>query len=139
MNKARVLFLCVGNSCRSQMAEAVVNARLGDRWEAFSAGSHPEGYVHPMAIKVLSEIGIDHQGRSKSIEEFRNVPFNLVVICCDQGDDQCPVWLGTEKVVHHPFPDPYMVTGSEAEKMAAYRSVRDRILEDIPLELAKLH
>src|SRR4030042_5399307 len=88
MNKARVLFLCVGNSCRSQMAEAIVNNRLGDKWEALSAGSHPEGYVHPLAIKALSEIGIDHQGRSKSVEEFRNVPFDLVVICFDQDDEQ---------------------------------------------------
>jgi arsenate reductase len=118
------------------MAEAIVNANLGDRWEAFSAGSRPEGYVHPLAIKALSEIGIDHQGRSKSIEEFRSIQFNLVVILCDQDDDQCPVWLGKGKVVHHPFVDPAMASGSDEEKMAAYRSVRDRILEEIPSELA---
>ena len=73
--KKKILFLCSGNSCRSQMAEAIVNARLGETWQAFSAGTHPAGYVHPQALAALSEIGIRHTGRSKPVDEFRAVDF----------------------------------------------------------------
>lgn len=127
MDKARVLFLCTGNSCRSQIAEAIVNARLGVRWQAYSAGSRPSGYVHELALKVLSEIGIDHHGRSKSLEEFRDLPFDLVVTLCDQAEDECPVWLGSGKRVHLPFPDPAKVFGTEDTQIAAFRDVRDAI------------
>ena len=113
------------------MAEAIVNARLGDRWEAFSAGSHPSGYVHPLALKVLSEMGIDHHGRSKSIDEFRGQSFDIVVTLCDQADDECPVWLGKGRNLHNPFPDPTKVTGGEAEKKAAFREVRDGITAEV--------
>jgi arsenate reductase len=131
MNKARVLFLCTGNSCRSQMAEAIVNSRLGDRWEAFSAGSHPVGFIHPLVIKALSEIGIEHLGRSKSLEEFQGLSFDLVVTLCDQAADECPVWLGKGRRVYVPFPDPAKVTGDETEIMAAFREVRDGIAKEI--------
>ncbi len=127
MSIKRVLFLCTGNSCRSQMAEAIVNTLLGDRWEASSAGSHPAGYVHPFAVKVLSEIGIEHQGRSKPIDEFRLQKFDLVVTLCDQADAECPVWLGSGRRIHLPFPDPAGVTGTEDQQMAAFRVVRDAI------------
>jgi arsenate reductase len=137
MNKARVLFLCTGNSCRSQMAEAIVNSRLGDRYEAFSAGSHPTGFVHPLAIKALSEIGIEHQGTSKSIDEFQGLSFDLVVSLCDQAADECPVWLGKGRRVHVPFPDPAKVTGDEMEIMAAFREVRDGIAKEIIQLLAQ--
>ena len=136
MRKKRVLFLCTGNSCRSQIAEAVVNTRLSDRWEAFSAGSKPAGYIHPLVFKVLSEIGIEHQGRSKSIEEFRGLPFNLVVTLCGEGEDECPHWLGKGKQFHMPFPDPAKVTGSELEKLVAFRVVRDGITEEITGKLS---
>ena len=137
MNKSKVLFLCTGNSCRSQMAEAIINARLGDRWEAFSAGSHPTGYVHGLAVKVLSEIGIDHQGRSKSIDEFQGLSFDLVVTLCDQAADECPVWLGKGRRIHMPFPDPAKVNGNEEEAMAAFREVRDGISKEIIQLLSK--
>ena len=91
MTTRTVLFLCTGNSCRSQLAEAIVNARLGDEWEAVSAGTHPSGYVHPNAIRVLKEIGVEHQGRSKNADEFRTVPFDLVVTVCDSAAEECPV------------------------------------------------
>ena len=136
MIKSRVLFLCTGNSCRSQIAEAIVNARPGDHWEAFSAGSHPVGYIHPLALKVLSEIGIDHHGRSKSMDEFRGQEFDVVVTLCDQADDECPVWLGKGKIWHRPFPDPACVTGCEDEKLAAFRDVRDGIAKEIAALLA---
>ena len=137
MNKLRVLFLCTGNSCRSQMAEAIVNSRLCDRWEAFSAGSRPAGYVHPLALKALSEIGIDHHGRSKSIAEYFGQSFDVVVTLCDQAEDECPVWLGKGRILHRPFPDPANVSGSETEKLAAFREVRDEIAYEVAGLLAR--
>jgi arsenate reductase (thioredoxin) len=128
MDKKRVLFLCTGNSCRSQLAEAIANAKFYDQWEAFSAGSHPAGYVHQLAIQSLAELGIVHQGRSTSIDEFSGQPFDLVVTLCDQAADECPVWLGQGEKIHLPFPDPAKTTGLEADKMFAIRSVRDGIM-----------
>jgi arsenate reductase len=130
--KKRVLFLCTGNSCRSQMAEAIVNARLGDEWEAVSAGVKPAGFVHPLALRALAEIGITHQGYSKPVEEFRQAPFDLVVTVCDSAAEECPVWLGQGKRLHQSFPDPAKATGTEEEKMAAFRQVRDDIASQIP-------
>jgi arsenate reductase len=128
MSKKTVLFLCTGNSCRSQIAEALTTARLGDAWQAFSAGSRPAGFVHPMALQVLDEIGIRHSGRSKSMDEFRGQPFDLVVTVCDDNTEQCPVWLGKGKQVHLGFPDPAAATGSDQEKLTVFRSVRDDML-----------
>jgi len=130
--KHKVLFLCTGNSCRSQLAEAIVNSRLGDEWEAVSAGTNPTGYVHPKALQVLQEIGINHQGRSKNVSEFRTAPFDLVITVCDSAAEECPVWLGTGRRAHSSFPDPAKVTGSEGEILAAFRQVRDSIVEKIP-------
>jgi len=135
----RVLFLCTGNSCRSQIAEAVVNHSLGDQWQAFSAGTEPAGYVHPMAIQVLAEIGIHHQGLSKSVEQFWNEPLDLVITVCDGAAENCPVWLGQGKRFHMGFIDPAKTLGSDAEKLAVFRQVRDEIqtqviefLENLP-------
>ena len=116
----QVLFLCTGNSCRSHLAEAIVNARLSDEWSAVSAGTQPAGYVHPLAIRVLAEIGIEHQGRSKSVDEFRNVPFDLVVTVCDSAAEECPVWLGQGKRVHLGFPDPAKATGTDEEVLTSF-------------------
>ena len=129
MSKRRVLFLCTGNSCRSQMAEAITNARYGDRWEAFSAGTAPAGYVHPKALQVLAEWGITHHGRSKHVDEVRGLDFDfdLVVTVCDDAYEQCPVWLGKGQVLHRGFPDPAKATGTEAEVLAVFRRVRDAI------------
>lgn len=127
MHQRQVLFLCTGNSCRSQMAEALVNARLGDRWAAVSAGTQPAGYVHPLALAALAEIGIVHQGRSKLADEYRGVAFDLVVTVCDSAAEECPVWLGPGSRVHHSFPDPAKATGTEAEIMEEFRRVRDAI------------
>lgn len=137
MTKRKVLFLCTGNSCRSQLAEAIVNARLGNEWEADSAGTQPAGYVHPMAIRVLAEIGIEHQGRSKSVDEFRGVPFDLVVTVCDSAAEECPVWLGQGQRVHLGFPDPAKATGTDEEVLAVFRVVRDSIAQKIPALLAE--
>ena len=130
--KRKVLFLCTGNSCRSQMAEAIVNARLGAEWEAVSAGTKPAGYVHPKAIAVLAEIGIQHEGRSKLADEFRSAEFDLVVTVCDSAAEECPVWLGKGKRVHHSFPDPAIT-----DDMDDFRKVRDEIAQVIPTILEK--
>jgi arsenate reductase len=130
--KRKVLFLCTGNSARSQMAEAIVNARLGDRWEASSAGTRPTGFVHPLALQVLREIGIDHAGSSKGIEGFRQTPFDLVVTVCDSAAEDCPLWLGEGHRRHLGFPDPAKAGGSETEALAAFRRVRDQIATMIP-------
>lgn len=127
----KVLFLCTGNSCRSQMAEAIVNARMGDGWQAFSAGTKPAGYVHPLALAALAELGIDHQGRSKLADEYRGVAFDLVVTVCDAAAEDCPVWLGQGRRVHHSFPDPAKATGTDEEIMQAFRNVRDAIEKEI--------
>jgi len=135
----QVLFLCIGNSARSQMAEAIVNARMGEQWKAFSAGTQPTGYVHPNAIRVLAEVGIDiSSARSKSAEEFRDAAFDLVVTVCDDAAENCPVWLGEGKRVHLGFPDPAKATGTGEQIMAVFRKVRDDIARRIP-QLLKEH
>ena len=132
--KRKVLFLCTGNSCRSQMAEAIVNARMGETWEAVSAGTQPAGYVHPKAIEALREIGIQHTGRSKRADEFQGVDFDIVVTVCDSAAEECPVWLGKGKRVHHSFPDPAKAEGTNEQVMDVFRAVRN----DIEIEMVKL-
>ena len=134
MMKRKVLFLCTGNSCRSQLAEGIINARLGDTWEAVSAGTKPAGHVHPRALAALSEIGIQHEGRSKLADEFKGVDFDLVVTVCDSAAEECPIWLGKGKRTHHSFPDPASAEGSDEEIMNVFRAVRD----DIEKEMIKL-
>jgi len=130
--RARVLFLCTGNSCRSQMAEGLVNHFLNEEWEAYSAGTEPAGYVHPLAVQVMQEIGVDISGqRSKSVEEFREADFDLVVTVCDDAAENCPVWLGQGRKVHIGFPDPARATGTHAEQLALFRQVRDAIRQQI--------
>lgn len=130
--KQRVLFLCTGNSARSQMAEGMVNHFLGAEWEAYSAGTHPAGYVHPLAIQAMLELGIDISGqRSKSTDEFRDAHFDLVVTVCDDAAENCPVWLGQGQVVHIGFPDPARATGGHLEQLAVFRQVRDAIRQQV--------
>jgi arsenate reductase len=128
----QVLFLCTGNSCRSHLAEAIVNARLNDDWRAVSAGTHPAGYVHPLALRALAELGIEHRGESKHVDQFRTAPFDLVVTVCDSAAEECPVWLGQGKRVHLGFPDPAKATGTDEEIMHVFRAVRDDMLMKIP-------
>jgi arsenate reductase (thioredoxin) len=127
----KVLFLCKGNSCRSQMAEAIVNQRV-EGWQAFSAGTKPAGYVHPKALQVLEEVGLPHSGRSKHPDELREVSFDLVVTVCDSAAEECPVWLGQGKRLHSSFSDPAKAEGSEEQVLAEFRRVRDEIMEKIP-------
>ena len=128
----KVLFLCTGNSCRSHMAEAIVNDQMGAQWLAVSAGTKPAGYVHPKAIAVLKEIGITHSGESKLADQFRDWDLDLVVTVCNSAAEECPVWLGKGRRVHHSFPDPADATGTEEEIMEVFRQVRDDIARKIP-------
>jgi arsenate reductase len=126
VSKRKVLFLCTGNSCRSQMAEAIVNARLGNEWEAVSAGTKPTGYVHSKALAALAEIGIQHAGRSKMVDEFRGADYDLVVTVCDSAAEECPIWLGKGKRLHRSFPDP-----AKTDNMDDFRKVRDDIAREM--------
>jgi arsenate reductase len=117
------------------LAEAIVNARLGDTWEAVSAGTKPAGYTHPLAIQVLAEIGIDHIGRSKHADEFRGVDFDVVITVCDDAAENCPIWLGKGKRVHIGFDDPAKFEGTNEQLMVVFRRVRDEIAEKIPAYL----
>ena len=122
----KVLFLCTGNSCRSQMAEAIVNARMGESWHAVSAGTKPAGYIHEKALAARSEIGIQHTGSSKRVDEFQGVDFDLVVTVCDSAAEECPIWLGKGKRVHHSFTDPALTND-----MNVFRAVRDEIEKEM--------
>lgn len=125
-DKKRVLILCTGNSCRSQMAEGLVNAYLGDDWLAFSAGTAPSGSVHPLAIQAMAELDIDiSQSTTESVEDFRELRPDLVVTVCDSAAKNCPVWIGDEEVEHMPFDDPTKIIGSESDRISACRQVRD--------------
>jgi arsenate reductase len=127
-----VLFLCTGNSCRSQMAEALVNARYPE-WKAYSAGVKPAGYVHELALAALKEIGITHSGRSKHIDELPTRDFDLVVTVCDSAAEECPVWPGKAgRRVHHGFVDPAKAGGTREEQMQVFRQVRSEMLEVVP-------
>jgi len=109
-----------------------VNSRMGEEWEAFSAGSHPTGFVHPQALQVLAEIGIQHHGRSKLMDEFRGRTFDLVVTVCDEAGETCPIWLGKGEKAHMGFPDPAEATGSEEEILNTFRSVCNDMNRKIP-------
>jgi arsenate reductase len=132
MNQKTVLFLCTGNSCRSQMAEAIVNTRYTE-WKAYSAGIKPAGYVHEMAIEALNEIGISHVGESKHINDLPTKDFDLVVTVCDSAAEECPVWPGKAgRRVHHSFVDPAKAEGTRDERVQVFRQVRGEMLEVIP-------
>jgi arsenate reductase len=133
-----VLFLCTGNSARSQLAEAIVNARHAESWHAFSAGVKPAGYVHPLAIQALQEIGITHMGESKHIDDLPGKDFDLVVTVCDSAAEECPVWPGRAgRRIHHGFDDPAKAEGTDEQRLAVFRRVRDEILQELPRLLSQ--
>ena len=128
----RVLILCTGNSCRSQMAEYLWNQIGQGAWQAESAGSNPAGYVHPLAIKAMSEIGLDLSGAtSKHVDQFVEQPIDLAVTVCDSAKESCPVLPYVKETLHWPFEDPADATGSEEEQLELFRKVRDQIRERI--------
>lgn len=132
MEKLRLLILCTGNSCRSQMAEGLVNHFLGGRWQAYSAGVAPSDSVHPLAIEAMAELDIDLSGRTpKSVESYRDLDPDLVVTVCDSAAENCPAWVGWGEKTHMPVADPTKVAGTEPERMEACRRVRDQLREQL--------
>src|SRR5690242_1645529 len=126
-DRKRVLILCTGNSARSQMAEGLLRDLAGDRFEVFSAGTKPS-HVRPEAIAAMRDLGIDISGhRSKSVDEFAQQPLDYVITVCDNARESCPVYPASVQRIHWGFEDPAAVTGSEEERMKAFRKIRDQI------------
>lgn len=139
MDKQKILFLCTGNSARSQMAEAFVRKYADDRFEAHSAGLEPKG-LNPFTVKVMNEVGIDISGQtSKGVDTYLGkMLFQYLVTVCDDADKNCPtVWPGVNTRMHWSFQDPAAVEGSEEEKLAKFREVRDLIEAKIKSWLAE--
>lgn len=128
MKKKKVLFLCTGNSARSQLAEAILRTIAGERYEVYSAGLEPKG-VHPLAIQVLHEQGIDTAAlRSKNLNEYvGKMSFDTLITLCSDAEERCPFFPGSGVRLHWPFDDPAAVKGTAEEKLTAFRQVRDQI------------
>ncbi len=125
--KTKVLFLCTGNSCRSQMAEGLLRSMAADRFEVFSAGTNPQG-LNPRAVIAMTELGIDiSQQKSRHVDEFLHSGINTVITVCDNARENCPVFPGQAKIMHWSFDDPAQATGSDDERMTVFRRVRDEI------------
>lgn len=128
-SKLRVLFVCTGNSCRSQMAEGWLRHLARDRFEVFSAGTHPTS-VHPLAVQVMGERGVDLSAhRSKSVDAFLCQPFDYVIAVCGSAKEECPVFPGSAQRLHWDIEDPTSRAGTETEALEAFRAVRDRLRE----------
>jgi arsenate reductase len=128
MNIPKVLILCTGNSCRSHMAEGILRERAGDLIEVFSAGSSPAGYVHPNAIEVMKEIGIDIADHtSKHLGPFIDAGITTVITVCDNANESCPVFPGSVNRYHWPFEDPPRAVRDGESEIDAFRRIRDEI------------
>jgi len=125
--KKRVLFLCTGNSCRSQMADGLINHDFAGRIEAFSAGTEPHG-LNPQAVRVMAEVGIDISGFSSDhLSRYQGENFDYVITLCGDANEKCPLYFGGVKRIHIGFDDPPRATGTEEEILVVYRRVRDEI------------
>jgi len=129
LEKVKVLFLCTGNSCRSQMAEAILRHLGGDRFDAFSAGSHPAGFVHPLAIEAMGRLNIPMDDpTSKGWDQFANFPFDAVITLCDAAArEACPLWPGSPVTAHWSLPDPSYHVGTEDERIEFSVRVAERL------------
>ena len=133
--KQRVLFLCTHNSARSQMAEGLLRALAGDRFEAMSAGTEAT-HVRPLAVRAMEEVGIDiSEQESKTLQRYLKEPFDYVITVCDDANEACPFFPGAANRLHWSFKDPSKAEGSAEERLAVFRSVRDRIRERIEADL----
>ena len=133
--KPRVLFLCTHNSARSQMAEGLLRHLAGDRFGAHSAGTEAT-HVRPLAVRAMDEVGVDITGQeSKTLERYLGEPFDYVITVCDDANEACPFFPGARNRLHWSFEDPARVEGSEEERLAIFRRVRDEIRERIEQEL----
>ena len=138
--KPTILILCTGNSCRSHLGEGFLRAALGDLANVQSAGSNPAGYVHPLAIKVMAEVGIDISAHhSKPLQEFLTQPVHTVITVCGNADQACPIFPGQLTRHHWPFFDPAKATGSEEEILNCFRTVRDEMRRVFEAYAAGLH
>ena len=137
MKKKRILFLCTGNAARSQMAEGLARADHGDTLDVVSAGSRPAGWVHPLAIRALADVGIDASDQtSKSAEPFINEPFDVVVTVCDSAAQDCPTWPGAKRIEHWPIVDPSYGPDDPATRPDRFAATRDELRRRID-ELVK--
>ena len=128
MNKPTILILCTGNSCRSHLAEGILQKALGDGFDVQSAGSKPACDVHPLGIRVMQEIGLDISGHhSKHLEDLLKQPVETVITVCGNADQACPMFPGQVNRYHWGFDDPAHATGTEEEKLTVFRRVRDEI------------
>ncbi|TDU81295.1 arsenate reductase [Prosthecobacter fusiformis] len=128
MSKPTILILCTGNSCRSHLAEGILRSAIADECIIASAGSKPAGYVHPLAIKVMAEIGIDISAhRSKHMDDFLDQSVETVITVCGNADQACPIFPGQLNRHHWGFDDPAHATGTEEEQLVVFRRVRDEI------------
>jgi protein-tyrosine-phosphatase len=135
--KRTVLFLCIQNSARSQMAEAILNYRGGDRFQAFSAGVRPAGEVHPLAVRAMTEAGYDMSGKHpKHMNEFTEKNVDFVITLCDRMKEECPVFPGQPVVAHWGLPDPADAEGTDDEKLQAFRKTMIEIAERVSLFLS---
>jgi arsenate reductase (thioredoxin) len=133
--RSRILFLCTHNSARSQMAEGLLRQLAGDRFEVMSAGTEAT-HIRPLAIRAMDEIGIDISGQeSKTLDRYLDEPFDFVITVCDDANEACPFFPGAANRLHWSFEDPSRAEGSEEERLAVFRSVRDRICERIEDDL----
>ena len=134
-DQARVLFLCTHNSARSQMAEGLLRHLGGDRFEAHSAGTEAT-HVRPLAIRAMNDVGVDITGQeSKTLDRYLEEPFDYVITVCDEASEACPYFPGARNRLHWSFEDPSGTEGSEEERLAIFRKVRDEIRERIEQEL----
>ena len=139
MPKKRVLFICTHNSARSQMAEGILRALYGDRYEVYSAGINPTG-VNSYAVKVMAEIGIDiSQHTSKSIEAFKRIPFDYVITVCDKAKEACPFFPGAKRLIHKGFQDPSQLVNPPLEVLAYFRQIRNEIYDWIKTTFYQEH
>jgi len=128
MQTKRILFLCTGNSCRSQMAEGLLRSLGGGSFDVASAGSQPAGSVHPLAVAAMQEIGIDiSRQQPKSVEAFAGKPFDVVITVCDRAREACPCFPGAQKLLHWSFDDPAEAQGNDEQRLRVFRRVRDEI------------
>jgi arsenate reductase len=130
--RKRILFLCTGNAARSQMSEALARLDYGDLLDPVSAGSRPAGFVHPLAVQAVEELGLHlNDARSKHADEFRDEALDLVVTVCDSAAADCPTWPGARHLVHWSIEDPSFVHGDEETRLAAFRATRDELRDRI--------
>ena len=133
--RSRVLFLCTHNSARSQMAEGLLRHMAGDRFEAMSAGTEAT-HVRALAVQAMEEIGVDISGQeSKTLERYLQEPFDYVITVCDDANEACPFFPGAKERLHWSLPDPSSAEGSEEERLAVFRSVRDQLRDRVQTEL----